>query len=317
MAVTTRFPTANEVEATGWTNPNNAHVDDSLYATCGPGKNSGISTRWTTFGFDGDIPVGATITAVKIIYEYKVTTTASVATARVRARINDVDQASHDDTSEPLVDTIITVDITADRSWVRADLLDAALKITVDGRRGNSNNGVTFNLDQVKVEVTYTTGQDQIGNATLPSSGVVQSIGALLLAATVAFSSPAALSATGTVATTHNATAALSSIASLSSTALVNTTHEALAALASSGSVQATGVIGGVDHVADASLLGASTLEALADTYGRSWYAGKTFLLSTMPTAAACSTGSFIFVSDAPAGEKFKGNDGTQWVNLE
>ena len=129
MAVTTRFPTANEIETGGWTDPNNAHADDGVYATAAPAKNAAIGTRWLTWDFNTAIPAtpAPTITKVQLIYEYKVSTGASVATMRVRARISDVDEENHDDTTEPLADTTITVDITADRAWTRADLLDAAL----------------------------------------------------------------------------------------------------------------------------------------------------------------------------------------------
>lgn len=157
MTVTTKFPTANEIETTGFTDPNNAHADDGSYATAAPGKNAEIGTRWKTWDFDTAIAASPTptITKVQIIYEYKVNTNKSAATMRTRARISDVDEENHDDTAEPLADTVITVDITADRSWTRADLLDAVLKVTMAAIRGNSNNAVTFSLDQVKVEVTW------------------------------------------------------------------------------------------------------------------------------------------------------------------
>mgnify|MGYP001608609241 CR=1 FL=1 len=155
MTVSTQFPTANEVETTGWTDPNNAHADDGVYATAAPAKNGAIGTRWLTFGFDAVIPATDAVSKVQIIYEYKVSTGASVATMRVRAQISGVNEENHDDTSEPLADTTITVDITADRAWTRADLLNAAFKCTGEGRRGNSNTAVTFSLDQIKVEVTH------------------------------------------------------------------------------------------------------------------------------------------------------------------
>ena len=158
MTVTTKFPTANETETTGWTNPNNAHADEGTYTTAAPGKNASIATRYKTWGFDAAIPASPTptITKVQIIYEYKVDTNKSAATMRTRARISDVDEEDHDDTSEPLADSAITVDITADRAWTRADLLDATFKVTMAGVRGNSNNAVTFSLDYVKAEVTWT-----------------------------------------------------------------------------------------------------------------------------------------------------------------
>ena len=74
---------------------------------------------------------------------------------RVRARIAGVDQANHDHTSEPTTDTIVIVDVTADRAWTRADLLDANLKVTADAVRGNDADAVTFSLDRIEVEVTY------------------------------------------------------------------------------------------------------------------------------------------------------------------
>lgn len=156
MAVVTKFPTTNAAySGAGLTNPNNAHADDGVYATCAPAKNGALGQKYGTFGFDASIPSGATISAVKIIYEYKVSTTSSVATARTKAIIGGVDQANHDDTTEPTTDTVLTIDITADRTWNRNDLLDGTFEAVLEGRRGNSNTAVTFSFDYVKVEVTY------------------------------------------------------------------------------------------------------------------------------------------------------------------
>lgn len=155
MTVLTKFPTTNAVHVTGLTNPNNAHDDNGVYATCAPAKNAAISTDYGTFGFDS-IPSGSTIDSVKIIYEYKVSVNTSIATARVNSVVSGVHDANHDDTTEPLADSIITVDVTADRTWTRANLLDGTLTAHLEGRRGNSNTAVTFSFDYVKVEVTYT-----------------------------------------------------------------------------------------------------------------------------------------------------------------
>ena len=90
--------------------------------------------------------------------EKKCTTTTRRAGAqprRTRAQISGVNEEDHDDATEPLADSIITVDITADRPGPRADLLDAAFKVAMEARRGNSNTAVTFSLDYVKVEVTH------------------------------------------------------------------------------------------------------------------------------------------------------------------
>lgn len=155
-AVSTQFPTANEVVSTGWTNPNNGQADDGVYATAAPGKNGTFSTRWKTFGFDSIIPSGSTISNVTVNYQYKASTTASVGTMNMLANVSGVDQTNHADTSEPAADTTITTDITADRAWTRTDLLDANFKIYLGAQRGNSNTIVTFSLDFVSVQVTYT-----------------------------------------------------------------------------------------------------------------------------------------------------------------
>lgn len=161
MTVVTRFPTTNAVYVGGLTSPNNAHADDGVYATAAPGKNADLGTKYGNFGFDSCVPAGASITKVEILYQYKTSTTASVATSRTLARISGVDQATHDDGTEPAADTTITVDVTADRSWTRANLLDGTLEAILDARRGNSNTAVTFSYDFIQVRVTYTIASAQ------------------------------------------------------------------------------------------------------------------------------------------------------------
>src|SRR5215475_11152315 len=117
MAVVTQFPTANSADVgAGLTNPNNTHADDGSYATAAPGKNTTLGTRYGTFGFDAQIPVGATITKVQLIYEWKCSTTGSIATARIRSSVVTTDGSNHDDTSEPAGDTVNTYDITSERA---------------------------------------------------------------------------------------------------------------------------------------------------------------------------------------------------------
>lgn len=148
MAVATQFPTANEfVVGTPWTDPNNAHADDGLLTTqSGDGEH-----RWLTFGFDSVIPSGATINAVKVICEH-----------------ND-DDPPETLLSIPYVDgvgqalrpypqrSVMTVDIndhTEDRTWTRANLLDASFKVSLAPQLPASLKQV----DYLKVEVTYTAG---------------------------------------------------------------------------------------------------------------------------------------------------------------
>lgn len=178
MAVTTRFPTTNAAySGAGLTNPNNAHADDNTNATAAPGKNVVLGTRYGTFGFDGVVPSGATISQVRILYGYFVSTASSIATARTLARISAVDQATHDDTAEPLAETQIAVDITADRAWTRADLLDGTFEAVLEARQGNSSTAVTFNFDYIKVEVTY----DSAVNLVIQNSTHAHSVENLVL----------------------------------------------------------------------------------------------------------------------------------------
>lgn len=156
MPVVTRFPTTNAAySGAGFTNPNNLHADDGVYGTSAPAKNGTLGSRYGTFGFDGVIPAGSTISTVKIVYEFKVSVNTSVAVQRVKARIGGVDEENHDNPAEPTIDTVVTVDITADRTWTRADLLNGTFEVVAEATRGNTNTAYTASWDYVKVEVTY------------------------------------------------------------------------------------------------------------------------------------------------------------------
>src|SRR3990167_1681720 len=157
MTVVTLFPTSNANDATGLTNPNNAHDDDGTnYATCAPAKNGQVSSDYAGFGFDAQIPAGSTINSVKLIYEFKVSVTNSVAIASIAYVTGGAHGSETDNATEPVADKTVTVDVTSARSWVRDDLLDATFKVHLEGRRGNSNISVTLSFDFVKVEVVYT-----------------------------------------------------------------------------------------------------------------------------------------------------------------
>ena len=201
MAVVTQFPTANEVEYVGWTSPNSAHADGGGAAYAEPGKASSISTRWKTFGFDGVIASGSDITAVKIIYKYKVDTQDSYALMYVRARIGGVNQADHSDTTEPLVYKVVTVDITGDRSWTRADLLNAAFMVTAIARRGNSIEVVDFDLDYIKVEVTYSPPSTPLAYSALSGQATLSASAGVARSAAVMIEGRGALAASGEAVT--------------------------------------------------------------------------------------------------------------------
>jgi hypothetical protein len=155
--VLTKFPTSNAAETgAGLTNPNNGHADDGSYATGAPGaKNTTLATKYQNFGFDS-IPTGVTIVKVQIIEEHKVSTTGSIATCRTYSKVSGSAGTNHDDATEPAADTVKTYDITSERSWTRANLLDGTFEVALAAVQGNSSNAVTMSFDYVKAEVTYT-----------------------------------------------------------------------------------------------------------------------------------------------------------------
>lgn len=163
MAIVTAYPTANAAETgAGLTNPANCQTssgsdpNDGVYATAAPGKNTTLATKFQNFGLDSLIPAGSTITNVTISYEWKASTTGSVATARTYTKVGGSAGSNHDDTTEPAADTVNTYDVTSERSWTRADLLNGTFEIVLAAVQGASSTAVTFSFDYVKVSVSFT-----------------------------------------------------------------------------------------------------------------------------------------------------------------
>lgn len=155
MTSVTAYPTSNAAHSTGFTNPTNAYSDNGTYATGAPAANRTISTDYGTFGFDTSIPDRAVIDTVTLEYQYKVSSTLSVLTGRVSTILGGTHGTDHDDTTEPLADTTNSYDVTAERSWTRADLLDANFGVHLAGVRGAGIPAGTFSFDFVRVVVTF------------------------------------------------------------------------------------------------------------------------------------------------------------------
>lgn len=129
--------------------------DNGLYATATPAKNNGQGHFFQSLGFDGSIPIGSIIDSVKIIYERKYDTAASIGISRVKWRVNGIEGPDHDNTDEPLTDTIVTVDVTSERGWERQGLMDGVFEVIAEARRGDTDTAHTQSWDYVKVEVVY------------------------------------------------------------------------------------------------------------------------------------------------------------------
>jgi hypothetical protein len=176
-----KLPGARTVDAGSgtWTNDVNVLADDGVEATFSLAvKNT--TGRWLigqTFGFDTAVPAGATIDQVNIRMEYRVNTTGGIANPELQAFVSGVAVGAVRAASplEPLTLTINTFDITADRSWTRADLLNGTFTLRCRGRNGNSATDPSYRWDLIAVEVVYT---EPAGDITGTADVVLPTLGA-------------------------------------------------------------------------------------------------------------------------------------------
>lgn len=149
--LSTRAPTTNTA---GWTSSGNAYASDNVYATAAPAQNGTTSVRVGTFGF-GAIPANATITNVTVSVEWKVDTTASIATLGSQVYVSNTARGTElVNSAEPTSDTTQTFTVAG---LTRADLLDGTFEVQVRASRGATATGFTASLDAVSVQVDYTT----------------------------------------------------------------------------------------------------------------------------------------------------------------
>lgn len=126
--------------------------DDSNYATATPAKNAG---QGTVLGFTFGMAPSAVIDSVKIIYERKYDVNTSIGISRVKTRIDGIEGPNYDNTDMPLVDTVVTVDVTAERGWTPPDFAIGIFEVIAEARRGDTDTTHTQSWDYVKVEVGY------------------------------------------------------------------------------------------------------------------------------------------------------------------
>ena len=156
MATATKATRGN-VGTNNWTLPLNALTDDGvLYATCAPAKNASVIGDWDFEAFtDGEIPPGSTINSVTMRAQYKVSTTASIASLGVQNGNNGAFDAEETHATEPLTDT--NFDTVYNSAPSITDLKTAGrLVARIRGIRGNDNDAVTFSLDYIELRVDYT-----------------------------------------------------------------------------------------------------------------------------------------------------------------
>src|SRR6185503_7726386 len=134
---------------------NSWNVDNGVCHTATPAKNSGQGNICTFAALDGGVPLSAVIDSVKIIYERKFDVNTSIGISRVKTRIDGVEGPNYDNTDMPLVDTVVTVDITAERAWTPPDFAADVFEVIAEARRGDTDTAHTQSWDYVKVEVVY------------------------------------------------------------------------------------------------------------------------------------------------------------------
>ncbi len=160
MTAVTRVATSVSALSGSWTSATAATLnsDNAAYATItGATKNTTIGElALSGFDFDSQIPSGATIDQVELIVDWKVSTTGSVAILGTAYEVSTVAGTYQENSAEPTTDTTNTYDVTALRSWTRADLLDAAFKLRLRARQGNSATSVVYSFDYAAVRVNYT-----------------------------------------------------------------------------------------------------------------------------------------------------------------
>jgi hypothetical protein len=155
------LPTANTVEAGSgtWTNDTNIRVDDGTEATFSlASKNT--TGRWNagqTFNLDSAIPSGSTIDTVEIRCEWRLNNAGGIGILEMQAFVSGgAVGAVRSNSAEPTTLTTDNANITADRSWVRADLLNGTFELKCRGRNGNSATDPSYRFDHIAVQVGYT-----------------------------------------------------------------------------------------------------------------------------------------------------------------
>ena len=142
-----------------WTNDTNIRADDGTEATCSiAAKNT--TGRWNagqTFGFGALIPSGSTIDTVEIRADWRLNNAGGIGILELQAFVSGGAVGSvRANSAEPTTLTTDTFNITADRSWTRADLLDGTFELKCRGRNGNNATDPSYRFDHIAAQITYT-----------------------------------------------------------------------------------------------------------------------------------------------------------------
>jgi hypothetical protein len=154
-------PTANTIEAGNgtWTNSTNIFVNDGVEAEALL-TTKNVDGAWNAgqfFNFDSNIPLGATISTVQVRGDWRVSSAGGIGILEMAAFVSGSSTGViRDNSLEPTSLTTNTFDITADRGWVRDDLLNSTFELKIRGRNGNSTNNPGYRFDHIAARVLYT-----------------------------------------------------------------------------------------------------------------------------------------------------------------
>lgn len=158
-------PTASELSAEffvgttiysggGFVDPAYLNGGDGFYATATPARNAGQGHKCPPVSTIG-VAIGGVVDSVKIIYERKYDVNTSIGISRVKWVVNGEEGPDHDNTDMPLTDTVVEVDVTADRGWTWQDFQPGMFEIIAEARRGDTDTAHTQSWDYLKVEVVW------------------------------------------------------------------------------------------------------------------------------------------------------------------
>ena len=177
-----KFPTANSEPGSPlngklWTNPDNAHANDGVYATANQTSEQKFQT-WKGFGFS--IPDGAIITGIVADIEAKVSSGTSTLTIQLTKDglvvTGNAKVTPSFGTSDAVVSSGSSTDLW-DTTWLPEDLEKAEFGIII---AGSAVGSLTYSIDYIKITIHYTlTGENTLDGNILPSKDDIYAIGAV------------------------------------------------------------------------------------------------------------------------------------------
>ncbi|MGZ6587112.1 MAG: hypothetical protein ACXVHX_22715 [Solirubrobacteraceae bacterium] len=179
MPTVTAYPTVETDLHTGinaWINPSRITAADgskATYTTAGSSTDTG-TLEGSSLGFDSLIPAGATITGVFLEYNANgdPANAGRIAALGMAYVLGGTVGSYHDIAGTSTTAADYVIDVTADRSWTRSDLLNSNLKFRIHiVRNGGGSSNATGSFDYARIRVTYTVAAQTVSPSGITSGG--------------------------------------------------------------------------------------------------------------------------------------------------